>query len=133
MAKRKRKGATAVLAPPSSPPVQQGLVGPKRSVPAAIPRPPYALSGDPGPSISDVVRTSDEIAAMRRAGTAAAEVLMIAGTLVAPGVTTDAIDARVHEEILARNGYPSPLNYRGFPKSVCTSINEVICLSLIHI
>jgi len=52
---------------------------------------------------------------------------MIAGSMVAPGVTTDAIDARVHEETLNRNGYPSPLNYRGFPKSVCTSINEVIC------
>lgn len=64
---------------------------------------------------------------MHRAGTAAAEVLMIAGSMVTPGITTDAIDARVHEEILARNGYPSPLNYRGFPKSVCTSINEVIC------
>ena len=64
---------------------------------------------------------------MHRAGTAAAEVLMIAGSMVTPGITTDAIDARVHEETLARNGYPSPLNYRGFPKSVCTSINEVIC------
>jgi len=74
-----------------------------------------------------VVRTSDEIAAMRRAGAAAAEVLIIAGEMVAPGVSTDAIDARVHEEAVARNAYPSPLNYRGFPKSVCTSINEVIC------
>jgi len=64
---------------------------------------------------------------MRRAGIAAAEVLMIAGEIVKPGVATDAIDALVHEETLARNAYPSPLNYRGFPKSVCTSINEVIC------
>ena len=109
MAKRKRKGGTAVLAPPSNPPVMQGLVGPRRPVPATIARPPYALTGDPGPSVSDVVRTPDEIAAMHRAGTAAAEVLMIAGSLVAPGVTTDAIDARVHDEIIARNGYPSPL------------------------
>lgn len=127
MAKRKRKSSTAVLAPPSSPPVQQGLVGPPRMVPASVPRPPYAASGEPGPSVSDVARTADEIAAMRRAGTAAAEVLMIAGSLVAPGVTTDSIDARVHQECIDRNGYPSPLNYRGFPKSVCTSINEVIC------
>ena len=127
MAKRKRKGGTALLAPPSEPPVLPGLVGPRRTVPATIARPPYAMSGEPGPSVSDVVRTSDEIAAMHRAGTAAAEVLIIAGSLVAPGVTTDAIDARVHDEIVARNGYPSPLNYRGFPKSVCTSINEVIC------
>ena len=127
MAKRKRKGGTAVLAPPSDPPVMAGLVGPRRTVPAGINRPPYALTGEPGPSVSDVVRTPDEIDAMRRAGAAAAEVLLIAGSLVAPGVTTDSIDARVHEEALARNAYPSPLNYRGFPKSVCTSINEVIC------
>ena len=127
MAKRKRKGATAVLAPPSEPRVMPGLIGPRRTVPASIRRPPYALSGEPGPSTSDVVRTPDEIEAMRRAGAAAAEVLMIAGSMVAPGVTTDAIDARVHEEAINRNAYPSPLNYRGFPKSVCTSINEVIC------
>lgn len=104
-----------------------GLVGPPRAVPASVSRPPYALNGDPGPSVSDVVRTPDEAAAMRRSGAAAAEVLLIAGSMVAPGVTTDAIDARVHDEALARGAYPSPLNYRGFPKSVCTSINEVIC------
>ena len=64
---------------------------------------------------------------MRRAGQMAAEVLLLAGKLVAPGVTTDSIDAQVHEEIVRRGAYPSPLNYRGYPKSVCTSINEVIC------
>ena len=127
MAKRKRKGGTAVLAPPSEPPVMAGLVSPRRTVPAGIARPPYAMTGEPGPSVSDVARTPDEIEAMRRAGAAAAEVLLIAGSMVAPGVTTDAIDVRVHDEALARNAYPSPLNYRGFPKSVCTSINEVIC------
>ncbi len=127
MAKRKRKGGRAGLGDPSEPPVRAGLVGPRRTVPAAIGRPPYALTGEPGPSTSNVCRTAAEIDAMRRAGRAAAEVLTIAGSLVAPGVTTDAIDARVHDEIVARNGYPSPLNYRGFPKSVCTSINEVIC------
>ena len=105
----------------------QGLVGPRRTVPPTIARPPYAMSGEPGPSVSNVVRTPEEITAMHRAGVAAAEVLIIAGSMVVPGVTTDAIDARVHDEIVARNGYPSPLNYRGFPKSVCTSINEVIC------
>lgn len=104
-----------------------GLVGPRRSVPPMIARPPYALDGDPGPSISNVVRTPEEIVRMRAAGRAAAEVLLIAGAMVAPGVTTDAIDAVVHQEIVDRNGYPSPLNYRGFPKSVCTSINEIIC------
>ena len=127
MAKRKRRGGTTLLAPPSEPPVTPGLVGPRRTVPAAIPRPSYAFSGEPGPSSSDVVRTPAEVEAMRRAGAAAAEVLIIAGSMVEPGTTTDAIDARVHEEALVRNAYPSPLNYRGFPKSVCTSVNEVIC------
>jgi methionyl aminopeptidase len=64
---------------------------------------------------------------MRRAGHAAAEILLEAGTRVAPGVTTDQLDEVVHEATLARGGYPSPLNYRGYPKSVCTSVNEVIC------
>jgi len=127
MAKRKKRGGTATLPPPSEPPVQPGLIGPRRAVPASIARPPYALSGDPGPTISSAVRTADEIERMRRAGQHAAEVLLMAGELVAPGVTTDAIDALVHDEAMKRDAYPSPLNYRGFPKSVCTSVNEVIC------
>ena len=64
---------------------------------------------------------------MRRAGAVAADVLMIAGRHAVPGVKTDAIDAVVHAEVLDRGAYPSPLGYRSFPKSVCTSVNEVIC------
>lgn len=64
---------------------------------------------------------------MRHAGAVAAEVLRLAGECVKPGVTTDEIDAYVHELCIARNSYPSPLNYSGYPKSVCTSVNEVIC------
>jgi methionyl aminopeptidase len=64
---------------------------------------------------------------MRLAGRAAAEILLEVGPHVAPGVTTDHLDAIVHEATIARGGYPSPLNYRGYPKSVCTSVNEVIC------
>ena len=69
----------------------------------------------------------DEVERMRRAGAAAAEILVEAGRAVQPGVTTDRIDALVHEATIVRGGYPSPLNYRGYPKSVCTSVNEVIC------
>jgi methionyl aminopeptidase len=128
MAKRKRRrGGTGVLTPPSTPAVAAGLIGPSRSVPRHIPRPPYAVSGDPGPETMTVVRTDDEIAAMRHAGRAAAEILSAAAPMVGPGVTSDAIDELVHDETIARDGYPSPLNYRGFPKSVCTSVNEVIC------
>tara|TARA_B100000029_G_C17382851_1_gene890447 strand:- start:145 stop:933 length:789 start_codon:yes stop_codon:yes gene_type:complete len=74
-----------------------------------------------------LVRTPDEVERMRRAGAAAAEILLEVGPEVCPGVTTDHIDELVHEATIARGGYPSPLNYRGYPKSVCTSVNEVIC------
>lgn len=67
------------------------------------------------------------IARMREAGRVAAEVLTAAGAAVAPGVTTDELDELVHSQCIARGAYPSPLNYRGYPKSVCTSVNEVIC------
>jgi methionyl aminopeptidase len=125
MAKRKRRNTPD--APVSEPPVRPGLLSPTRAVPPGIGRPPYAASGDPGPSRSSSVRTSEEVGRMRRAGAAAAEILVEAGRAVEPGITTDRIDAIVHEAALARGGYPSPLNYRGYPKSVCTSVNEVIC------
>jgi methionyl aminopeptidase len=64
---------------------------------------------------------------MRLACKAAARILKAAGEAVKPGITTDSLDALVHELTIKEGGYPSPLNYRGFPKSVCTSVNEVIC------
>ena len=57
----------------------------------------------------------------------AADALAYAGSLAVPGVTTDEIDRKVHDFIVAKGGYPSPLHYAGFPKSICTSINEVVC------
>ena len=125
MAKRKRRSVPD--APVSEPAVYPGLLSPTRSVPSGIGLPPYAVSGDPGPAQSSSVRTADEVERMRRAGAAAAEILVEAGRAVRPGVTTDRIDAVVHEAAIVRGGYPSPLNYRGYPKSVCTSVNEVIC------
>jgi methionyl aminopeptidase len=73
------------------------------------------------------VRTPDVIERMRVAGRAAAEILQTVGAAVAPGVTTDELDALCHDECIKRGGYPSPLNYGAFPKSLCTSVNEVIC------
>ena len=125
VSKRKRK--TGPLAPPSVPPVEGGIVSPSRLVPPNIKKPPYALTGDPGRSISSLVRDDDEIERMEKAGKIAALVLLEAGSNVSPGITTDKIDEIVHEMILSFDAYPSPLNYRGFPKSVCTSVNEVIC------
>ena len=64
---------------------------------------------------------------MRVASRLAADILLYAGPFVQPGITTDRLDQIVHEKTIELGGYPSPLGYRGFPKSVCTSINEVIC------
>src|SRR4051794_6833231 len=119
MAKRKRR--TLLLDPPPSPPVQPGMISPRRSVPAHIARPEYALTGEPSSRDSRAVRTPEEIAAMRIAGHVAAEVLVEVGKAVAPGVTTDELDRVGHEACIARGAYPSPLNYRHFPKSLCTS------------
>jgi methionyl aminopeptidase len=108
-------------------PLRPGTVSPMRPVPPGIPRPPYAESGEPPPGREAAVKSPEVIARMRVAGRIAAEILREAGALVAPGVTTDEIDAAVHEATIARGAYPSPLNYHGYPKSVCTSVNEVIC------
>lgn len=64
---------------------------------------------------------------MRASCKLAAQVLQFAGSLVKPGITTDEIDAAVHEMITKAGAYPSPLNYGKFPKSVCTSVNECLC------
>jgi methionyl aminopeptidase len=98
-----------------------------RSVPATIARPPYAETGIPPRWNEPLIKSPELIERMRRAGALAAEVLRLAGEQVAPGVTTDEIDVFVHDLTIERGAYPSPLNYNGYPKSVCTSVNEVIC------
>lgn len=74
-----------------------------------------------------MVHTPEQIKIIREVSRLGAEVLAIGAKAAKPGVTTDEIDAIVHQACIERNCYPSPLNYRCFPKSVCTSINEVIC------
>ncbi len=64
---------------------------------------------------------------MRESAFLARYILDFACSLAAPGVTTDDIDALTHDEIIKRNAYPSPLRYSGFPKSICTSVNEIAC------
>ena len=108
--------------------VKPGRLSPMRVVPAQIPRPEYAEHGKPSRVRSSAKpKTPEELDRMRRAGRAAAEVLATVGAAVKPGITTDELDAIAHEECVRRGGYPSPLNYQGFPKSLCTSVNEVIC------
>lgn len=113
--------------------ITPGKVGPKLDVPSSIGRPDYAKDGvpklgsDKGP-LWDVKPVADEdIPRMRVAGRIAREVLDTAIRMVEPGVTTAEIDKVVHEATITRNAYPSPLNYHGYPKSCCTSINEIIC------
>jgi len=69
----------------------------------------------------------DEFEGMRRAGRLAAETLDFITPHVVPGVTTDELDRLCHDFIVERGATPAPLNYRGFPKSICTSINHVVC------
>ncbi|HEY3259464.1 MAG TPA: type I methionyl aminopeptidase [Pseudonocardiaceae bacterium] len=107
--------------------LEPGQLSPPRPVPAHIPRPEYV--GRPGPTRGNDpwVQPPDVIEAMRTASKIAAQALVAAGDVIAPGVTTDEVDAAVHEFLCDHDAYPSTLGYKGFPKSCCTSLNEVIC------
>src|SRR5689334_17066467 len=103
-----------------------GRLSPTRQVPVNIPRPEYV--GKKNPTLGEPdVKDADTIARMRVAGRLAAQALEEVGRHVRPGVTTDELDAVGHEFLVARGAYPSTLGYRGYPKSLCTSLNEVIC------
>lgn len=97
-----------------------------RKVPAHIPRPEYVGKKHPRTGEPDV-KTPEIIERMRVAGRIAAQALAEVGRNVRPGVTTDELDVIGHEFMLDHGAYPSTLGYRGFPKSLCTSVNEVIC------
>src|SRR3954471_14584566 len=104
-----------------------GTVSPLREVPAHIPRPEYVGKPSPTRSADPWVQPPEIIEAMRVAARIAAQALQAGGAAVAPGVTTDEVDRVVHEFLVDHGAYPSTLGYKGFPKSCCTSINEVIC------
>ena len=105
-------------------PVRAGRLSPDRPVPASIPRPPYAPDA---PAFVPAVPPDEYADRMRAAGHAGREILLELEAAVKVGITTDELDRICHEACIARGGYPSPLHYKGFPKSVCTSVNEVIC------
>ena len=104
-----------------------GVVSPRRAVPLAIARPEYVDKPSPSPYTGSWIQDSDTIERMRVAGGIAARAMEAAAQLIAPGVTTDALDQVAHEYMCDHGAYPSTLGYRGYPKSICTSINEVIC------
>lgn len=113
--------------------VRPGAQSPQRIVvEEGIIRPDYADDATPKNKAQMLpwvveVKTPEEIVMMRASGKVAREVLDTAGRAIKAGVSTDEIDAIVHAETIKRGAYPSPLNYHGFPKSCCTSVNEVIC------
>lgn len=115
------------VVPTRTQPIRPGRLSPTRPVPATIARPGYvAHDGQPPGRTLGPVSDVGAIARLRAACAAARRVLDHVGTHVAIGVTTDELDAIAHDAYVAEGGYPSPLGYRGFPKSICTSVNEVV-------
>ncbi|TQK75867.1 type I methionyl aminopeptidase [Rarobacter incanus] len=108
-------------------PVSPGIVGPERCVPKSIERPEYVGRSGPRPYNGPDVVDPATIERIRESSRIAAQALKLVGEAVEPGVTTDELDRIGHEFMLDNGAYPSTLGYRGFPKSLCTSINEVIC------
>ena len=104
-----------------------GRISPHRAVPDDIERPEYVGRPGPAPYTGPAVQDADTVARMRVAGRLAAQALDEVGRHIAPGITTDELDAIGHDYLVSRGAYPSTLGYKGFPKSLCTSVNEVVC------
>jgi methionyl aminopeptidase len=113
--------------PLTSPQVLPGELSARRAVPKEIPRPEYVDRPAPSPYEGSEVQDAETIERMRVAGRIAAQAMAAAASIIEPGVTTDEIDRVGHEFLLDHGAYPSTLGYKGFPKSLCTSVNEVIC------
>jgi methionyl aminopeptidase len=104
-----------------------GTLSPLRPVPASIARPEYVGKPLPEPYAGSDVQPAEVIEKMRTAGRLAAQAMRAAASAIAPGVTTDEVDRVGHEFLVDHGAYPSTLGYKGFPKSLCTSVNECIC------
>jgi len=107
--------------------VAPGVQSRRRAVPASITRPEYVDRPAPAKFTGSEVKDAETIEKMRVAGRIAARAMQAAAAAIAPGVTTDEIDRIGHEYMLDHGAYPSTLGYRRYPKSLCTSVNEVIC------
>lgn len=117
------KGETTLTLVPVSP----GTISPRRPVPDSIPRPEYVDKPAPAAFTGSEVKDAETIEKMRIAGRLAAQARELVGASVVPGVTTDELDRIGHEFLCDHGAYPSTLGYKGFPKSLCSSVNEVIC------
>ena len=104
-----------------------GRISPRRPVPESILRPEYVGKPAPARFTGSEVKDADTVARMRVAGRLAAEAMAEVARHIEPGVTTDELDGVGHDFLVQRGAYPSTLGYKGFPKSLCTSVNEVIC------
>ncbi|MDQ1201406.1 MULTISPECIES: type I methionyl aminopeptidase [unclassified Rhodococcus (in: high G+C Gram-positive bacteria)] len=107
--------------------LEPGTVSPVLDVPKSVERPEYAWKKTAREGHEPWVQTPETIEKMRLASRIAAQALQEAGKAVEPGVTTDRLDRIAHEYMVDHGAYPSTLGYKGFPKSCCTSLNEVIC------
>ena len=104
-----------------------GTIAPMRTVPAHIARPEYVGRPGPSPHQGGDRYTPQQVSSIRKASKLAAQALELVLSSAKPGMTTDQLDQIGHEFLVSNGAYPSTLGYRGFPKSLCTSLNEVIC------
>jgi methionyl aminopeptidase len=104
-----------------------GVVSKQLDVPAAIVRPEYVGKNSPSEWTGGHVKNPGQVEKIRAAGKLAAQAIELAGSQIAPGISTNELDVIVHEFLVSNGAYPSTLGYRGFPKSCCTSVNEIIC------
>jgi methionyl aminopeptidase len=104
-----------------------GVVSKQLAVPESIPRPEYVGRPAPAEWTGGHIKTESQIEKIRAAGKIAANAIELVGQNAKPGITTDELDIIAHEYMISQGAYPSTLGYRGFPKSCCTSLNEVIC------
>jgi len=111
----------------SSTAIAPAAISPRRPVPDSIPRPEYVDKPAPAPFTGSEVKDAETIERIRVACRLAAQARDVVGAHVAPGVTTDELDRVGHEFLCDHGAYPSTLGYKRFPKSLCTSVNEVVC------
>ncbi len=104
-----------------------GRISPKLDVPASIPRPEYVGKAVPSKFTGSNIKTPEQIEKIRHSGKIAAQAIELVGQNAKPGITTDELDKIAHNFIIENGAYPSTLGYRGYPKSICSSLNEVIC------
>jgi methionyl aminopeptidase len=104
-----------------------GRISPKLDVPKSIVRPEYVGKPAPAKFTGSDVKTQEQIEKIRHSGKIAAQAIELVGQNAKPGITTDDLDKIAHQFLIDNGAYPSTLGYRGYPKSICSSLNEVIC------